>query len=141
MRPRVHRSLSRGWKTCRACVLVNQLSQEQGGSGEAGEQFIEEVFPELTNDLIKNVHVPDVGCDGTFICEVSSGPALEAGPWEHVSGFGQCPLERPLEVRVWEAGQMRPECVRVPEPEIHPLYAAEVKRPEAGPEGFRSGHS
>jgi hypothetical protein len=31
-----------------------------------GEQLVEEVVPELTNDLVENVRVPDVGCNRAF---------------------------------------------------------------------------
>jgi hypothetical protein len=78
-RPRAHCSLSRRWKTRWVRVLIGQLGWKQGRGGETSEQLIKEVVSKLTNDLVENVRMPDVRCDGAFTGEVSSGSALEAG--------------------------------------------------------------
>jgi hypothetical protein len=47
-----------------------------------GKQLVEEVVSKLTNDLVENVRMPDVGHDGAFAGEVSGSSALETGMWE-----------------------------------------------------------
>jgi hypothetical protein len=63
-------------------VSVYRLSRKRGGGGETGEQLVEEVISELTNDLVENVRMPNVGGDGAFAGEVSGSSAPETGAWE-----------------------------------------------------------
>jgi hypothetical protein len=107
-----------------------------------GEQLVEEVVPELTNDLVENVRVPDIGCNRAFSGKVSSCTAPEAGAWE-------CTCLGPVNIHWnnrWKHGHRewgeRDQSVREPEPEqeIHPLHAAEERWPEAEPEDFRLRH-
>jgi hypothetical protein len=46
-----------------------------------GEQLIEEVVAELTDDIVENVRGPNVRCNGALAGEVSSSSATEAGAW------------------------------------------------------------
>jgi hypothetical protein len=63
--------------------LINSAGSEVTVKRRANsEQLTEEVVAELTNDLIKNVHMPDVRCNRAFAGEVSGSSALEAGVWE-----------------------------------------------------------
>jgi hypothetical protein len=46
----------------------------QGGSGEIGKQLIKEVITELMDDLVENIHMPDIGCHGALSGDVSRSP-------------------------------------------------------------------
>jgi ribosomal protein S3AE len=74
----VHRSLSWSGKTRQVRVVIARFIQKQSGGSDTGKQLIEEVIPELMNNLIENVCVPDIRCNRTFPGEVSGHTALEA---------------------------------------------------------------
>jgi hypothetical protein len=70
-------------KTRRICLVsVHRLGRKRGRGGETGEQLVEEVVPELTNNLVENVRMPNIGGDGAFAGEVSGSSAPETGMWE-----------------------------------------------------------
>jgi hypothetical protein len=71
-------------KTHQVHVLVARLVQKRSGGGNTGEQLTEKVAPELTNNFIKNVCVPDVRCNQAFLGEMSGRTAPEARAWESV---------------------------------------------------------
>jgi hypothetical protein len=56
--------------------------RNRGGGGKTSKQLVEEVVPELTNNLVENIRVPDIGCNRAFPGEVSGHTAPEAGAWE-----------------------------------------------------------
>ncbi|KAJ7315390.1 hypothetical protein DFH08DRAFT_972083 [Mycena albidolilacea] len=59
----------------RVRVLIDRLRRERGSGGETGKQLIKEVVAELTDDLIENVHVPDIGRNGALAGEMSGSSA------------------------------------------------------------------
>jgi hypothetical protein len=51
----------------------------EGGGGKTGNELLDEVITILLDDLIKIIHIPDVGCDRALSDEMSGSPAAEAG--------------------------------------------------------------
>jgi hypothetical protein len=43
------------------------------------KQLVEEVIAELTDNLVENICMPDIRCDGALTGEVSGSPTTEAG--------------------------------------------------------------
>jgi hypothetical protein len=71
-----------------------------------GEQLTKEVVPELTDDLVKNICVPDVGCNRAFLGEISGRTALEARAWESTcSGPVNVHWNDRRECRCWSWGK------------------------------------
>jgi hypothetical protein len=57
----VHRSLGLSRKTRWVRVLIGRLIWKRGAGGNRGEQLTEEVVPKLTDDLVENIRVLDIG--------------------------------------------------------------------------------
>jgi hypothetical protein len=71
-----------------------------------GEQLTEKVVPELMNNLVENVCVPDVGCNRAFPGEMSGRTALETRAWESVcSGPVNVHWNDCREHRCWSRGE------------------------------------
>jgi hypothetical protein len=43
------------------------------------ERLVKEVIAKLMDNLVENICMPDIRCDGVLIGEVSGSPTIEAG--------------------------------------------------------------
>jgi hypothetical protein len=59
------------------------LCWKRSGGGETDEELLQEVTAKLMENLVKNIHVPEVGSDRTLPSKMSTGSAMETGAEQH----------------------------------------------------------